>query len=321
MAATVVGTDVVTSLSQRFILPTIIDQIYGTNALFWRLNSAGKKRYIQGGTHVEVPFMYAEFANGGPFQGYDLLDTAPNDTVKNGVFEMKQHHVPVSIDDRTLVRFNSPDSAFSGLSFLWEQARMQLASNLGTGLYSDGSNTKQITGLKGAVDAGSVLTSYAGLTRSSNTYLNSQVDSSTATLTLAALNTWQSSFEKGGYSNTLILSRKEQYNRVWVLMQANQRFIGQDETMTSAGFTNILFNNVPWVKDEKVFDGPNTSNSAIVGLCEDVIELAIFGNTDFAMEDFRKPTNQMAMVGFLLSYLELMVLAPRVQGKMTNVSG
>lgn len=321
MAATVVGTDVVTSLSRRFILPTIIDQIYGTNALFWRLNSAGKKRYIQGGTHVEVPFMYAEFSNGGPFQGYDLLDTAPNDTVKNGVFEMKQHHVPVSIDDRTLVRFNSPDSAFSGLSFLWEQARMQLASNIGTGLYSDAvTNPKQISGLQGAVDAGGVATTYAGLTRASNTYLNSQVDSTTATLTLSALNTWQSSFEKGGYTNTLILSRKEQYNRLWALLIANQRYEARDETLTNAGFTNLLFNNVPWVKDDKVFDGPNASNSAIVGLCEDVIELAIFGNTDFAMEDFRKPTNQMAMVGFLLCYLELMVLAPRVQGKMTNVS-
>lgn len=96
--------------------------------------------------------------------------------------------------------------------------------------------------------------------------------------------------------------------------------MGGDDNLGNAGFTNLLFNNVPWVKDEKVFDGPNSTNSAIVGLCEDVIELAIFGNTDFAMEDFRKPTNQMAMVGFLLTYLELMVLAPRVQGKMTNVS-
>lgn len=321
MPATIVGTDEVTSLSRRWIYPQIIDQIYGTNALFWRLHQGGRKRQIQGGTHVEVPFMYSELANGGPFQGYDLLDTTPNDTVKNGVFEMTQHYVPVSIDDRTLVRFNSPETAFNGLVEKWEQARMQMASNLGTGLYSDGTtNSKQIFGLKGAVDAGSVATSYAGLLRSANTYLNSQVDSSTATMTLAALNTFQGTCEKGGFAPTLFLSRKEQYNRLWTLMVANQRFIESDEAMTNAGFKNISFNGIPWVKDEKVFDGPNTSNSAVLALCEDAIELLIFGGTDFAMEDFRKPVNQMAMVGYLLTYLQLAVLAPRVQGKMTNLS-
>lgn len=318
---TLIGTNAVTSLSRRHILPVIVDQVYGTNALYWRLNQANKK-YISGGTQVEVPFMYSEFTNGGPYQGYDVLDVAPNDTVKNGGWDIKQHYVPVTVDGLTLAKCNTPDAVVNLLTVLWEQARMQMADNLGVGLYSDiVSNSKEIDGLKGAIDAGSVTTSYAGLTRSSNTWLNSQVDSSTATLTLLSIRQLISSCTKGGNSPTILLSRKEQYNRVWALLQSAQRFITTDETMTNAGFQNISVDNIPWVLDDKVFDGPNTSNSAILALNEDVIQLATFSNTDFYMEDFQKPVNQDAMVGKLLWYGNLMILNPSTCGKMTNVSG
>lgn len=316
---TLIGTNAVTSLSRRHILPVIVDQVYGTNALYWRLNQANKK-YISGGTQVEVPFMYSEFTNGGPYQGYDLLDVAPNDTVKNGGWDIKQHYVPVTVDGLTLAKCNTPEAVVNLLTVLWEQARMQMADNLGVGLYSDGSNVKEIDGLKGAVDAGSVTTSYAGLTRASNTWINSQVDSSTATLTLLSIRNLISSCTKGGNTPTILLSRKEQYNRVWALLQSAQRFITTDETMTNAGFQNISVDNIPWVLDDKVFDGPNTSNSAILALNEDVIQLATFSNTDFYMEDFQKPVNQDAMVGKLLWYGNLMILNPSTCGKMTNVS-
>lgn len=316
---TLIGTNAVNSLSRRYILPVIVDQVYGTNALFWRLNQANKK-YISGGTHVEVPFMYSELSNGGPYQGYDLLDVAPNDTIKNGGWDIKQQYVPVTIDGLTLAKCNSEDAVVNLLKVQWEQARMQMASNLGTGLYSDGSNAKQIDGLESAVDDGSVAASYAGLTRASNTFLNSQVDSSTATLTLSALRSMVSDCTKGGHSPSIILSRKEQYDRLWALLIANQRYASSDETLTNAGFKNLAFDHIPWVLDDKVFDGPNTSNSAILFLNEDVIQLATFANTDFFMEDFQKPVNQDAMTGKLLWYGNLMVLNTQVQGVMTNVS-
>lgn len=317
---TLIGTNAVNSLSRRHILPVIVDQVYNTNALFWRLNQANKK-YISGGVHVEVPMMYAELTNGGPYQGYDLLDVAPNDTIKNGGWDIKQHYVPVTVDGLTLAKCNTPEAVVNLLKVQWEQARMQMASNLGDGLYSDTvTNTKEIDGLKGAVDAGSVATSYAGLVRSTNTWLNSQVDSSTATLTMASLRTMVSNCTVGGHSPTIILSRKEQYNRLWKLMQDQQRFITPDQTMTNAGFQNISFDGIPWVLDSKVFDGPSASNSAILFLNEDVIQLACFSNTDFMMEDFQKPINQDAMTGRLTWYGNLMVLNTQVQGKMTNVS-
>jgi hypothetical protein len=320
---TIIGTDVVSSISRRHVVPTIVDQVYARNALFFRLNSANKKR-IAGGTHVEVPNMYAELAAGGPYQGYDLLDVSPSDTVKNMGFDIKQHYVPVTVDGLTLAKCNTDLAVVNLLKMLWEQAAMQMADNLGDGVWSDGTNTKDIVGLKAAVDDGGVASTYAGLTRSSNTWLNCTDDSSTATLTLATLQTLFGNCASGGHTPTSIWSRQEQYNRFIALNVANQRFptgtAGADQQLLSAGFTNALFNNVPWIIDDKCFDGPNTSNSAIVMLNEDYIELAIFADTDFYMVDFQRPINQDAMTGRLVWYGELMCLAPQTMGKLTNIS-
>lgn len=322
--ATPIGTNVVTSLARRFILPEIVDNIYASNPLFYRLNMANKKT-IQGGTQIEVPMQYRRFTAGGPYQGYDLLTVTPSDTVKNGAWDWKQHFVPVTVDGLTLIKVDSPESIANFISQYFDQAEEEMAENLGTGIWSNGvTNPKEIDGLEGAVDDTTVLSTYAGLARASNTWLNAQVDAATATLTLATLQTMFGRTSQGGRHPTLIASRQEQYNRLWALGQAAVHFDvgvgGHDEQLLSAGFTNLLFNNVPWVVDSHVPNGPNASNSGIYMLNEDYIFLAVSPRADFYLEDFQKPVNQDAMVAKLLWAGNLVVKNTQRQGKMTNVS-
>jgi hypothetical protein len=321
---TIIGTDTVTSISRRVILPTITDVAYAGNALFYRLNAANKKQ-IAGGTHVEAPFITSKWANGGWYTGYDELDVTPNDTVVNGGWDMKSAYVPVTVDGTTLTKCNTPEAVVNLLSLQWDQARMKMADVLGDGVYSDiVSDSKKIDGLKGVVDDGSVSTSYAGLVRSANTWLNAQRDSSTSTLTLAAIHTMISSCSVGGHSPTLILSRKEQWNRVWTILQLLQRFqiqpVLSDQQIGSAGYTNLYVDNIPMMIDDKVFDGPNTTNSAILFLNEDFLDLYIANGIDFEMEDFARPINQDAMTAKLYWRGNLICTRPNVQGIMTNVS-
>jgi hypothetical protein len=257
--ATPIGTNVVTSLARRYILPEIVDTIYDSNPIFYRMNAANK-RIIRGGTQIEVPFMYKRFSAGGPYQGYDVLTVTPSDTVKNGAWDWKQHYVPVVVDGLTLIKTDSAEAIANFIQMYFQQAEEEMAENLGAGLWSDGvTNTKDIDGIEGAVDAGGVLTTYGGLTRASNTWLNAKVDSSTSALTLATMQTLFGRTSSGGRHPTIIASRQEQYNRYWALAQADQTFDtgvgGHDEQLASAGFTNLLFNNVPWVVDSHVPDG------------------------------------------------------------------
>lgn len=304
-------------------MPEIVDNIYQDNVVLFRLNAANKK-IITGGTQIEVPLMYSRFTTGGSYSGYDVLATVPQDTIKNGAWDWKQYAVLVVVDGLTLIKTDSPQSIANYITQYFAQAEMEMAQNLGTGIWSDGTNTKDIDGLEMAVDDAGVASTYAGLARASNTWWNAQDDSTSAALTLPVLQSMFSNTQVGGRHTTVIASRKEQYNRYWNLNTSQQRFpvqaMGHDEQLASAGFTNLLFNNVPWVIDHNVFDGPNTSNSAIVFLNEDYISLATSSRADFTLEDFQTPVNQDAMVAKMLWAGNLVVTNCAVQGKLSNIS-
>lgn len=322
--ATPIGVGAVTSLARRFIMPEIVDVVYNSNPFFFRMNKMNRK-IIRGGTQIEVPWMFQRFSNGGPYQGYETLSVAPNDTIKSGAWDWKQHYVPVTVDGLTLIKTDSPDAIANIVKMGFAQAEMEMAENLGFGLMSDGVTVgKEIDGLKGAIDAGSVTTTYAGLTRASNTFINGKVDSTTATLSLLALQAHFMNCKAGGRSPSLITSRVEQYNRFVNLGQNNQQFNlgpgGADEVLLQAGFTNVMYNNVPWLEDSHVFDGPNTSNSAILTLNEDYFYFAVSPRADMYLEDFQKPIDQDAMVAKILWAGNLILTNPARQGKMTNVS-
>jgi hypothetical protein len=321
--ATSLGTDFVTSITNRYVVPEVVDNVYNSNPITFRMLRANKK-LVQGGTHIEVPLMYRRFGVGGAYRGYDQLNVTPSDTLKNGALDWKQYYVPVSIDGRTLIITDSPLAIANSVSLQFGQAKMEMAENIAYGLWSDGTDANEIDGLKAAIDDGGVAASYAAITRSANTWWNSFDDSSTGTLTLDAIQSMHGSVGEAGRQPTIICSRQEQYNRFWKLCQANQEFPiavgGSDEILASAGFTNLLFNNTPWVVDSHVFDGPNASNSAIVMLNEDYMFLAVSPRADFYVEPFQTPVDQDAMTAKMLWAGNLVVTNCARQGKLTNIS-
>ena len=318
---TPIGTNELTALVDRHVIPKITDNIYNSNPAFFRLYNG--KKVVPGGTQIETPLMYSEITAGGSYSGFDVLDVTPNDTIKNAAWDWKQYHVPVTIDGLTFIKTDSPHAIANHVRTKMAQAQMQMAENLADGVWSDGSAANDIDGLEGAVDDTTVLATYGGLASASNAWWNSQVDAATTTLTLASLQSMFGNCSEGGRSTTLIASRQEQYNRFWALNQEFQRFPtdgGRDEQLANAGFTNMLFNNVPWVVDSHVFDGPNASNSAIVFLNEDYIELQVSPRASFYMQDFQKPHDQDVYVSLLLWAGNLTVSNCARHGKMTALT-
>lgn len=319
---TAIGQDTVTSIARHYIMPEIVDNIYGSNPIFFRLSKANKK-LIQGGTQIEVPLMYGRFNAGGPYRGFDLLNVSPADTVKNAVFDWKQQHVPVTVDGLTLIKTDSPDAIASLLQIQFAQAEMEMAENLGVGLWSSGTDPKQITGLNAAIDDGTVAASYGGITRSSNVWWKAQRNT-TATMSIGALNATMGTATKGGKSSTLIVSRRDQYNRYYGLIAGKQEFPvaagGHDEQLASAGFTNLLFNNVPWVVDDHVPDGPDASNSKIFFLNENFMHWVVSPRADFYLQPFQTPVNQDAMVSQMFWAGELVLTNCATQAVMAGVN-
>lgn len=328
--ASPIGTNTINSISRRYVMPQITDQIYHSNVLFYRLDSSNK-RVVKGGFQIEVPLMYSQMTSAGWYQGFDLLDTTPQDTIKNAAFDWKQTYVTVTIDGLSLIKNDSPESIASVISSQFQQARMQMEETLGAGIFTDAvTNTKAIDGLQGAIDNGTVAATYGGL--GARTTTNSfwqpaagALDTTTTTLTLPAMQTVFGAATDGARHPTLIVGTQSNYNRYWNLNQVHQRFptepMGRDEQLAQAGFTNLLFNNVPFAVDSHC----NTSRAGTTGdslyfLNEEYIELVVSSRADFKLEDFQQPVNQDAMSAKLLWAGDLIFSNIARQGLMSALT-
>lgn len=319
--ATPIGTNEINSISRRYIMPQLTDNIYNSNLMFFRLNQMNKKM-LQGGLQIEVPLVYQRFAAGGAYQGFDLLDVSPSDTVKNAAFDWKQAYVPVSVDGLTLIRSDSPEAIVNFLSFYFENAQAELAEILGTGVWSDVvSNPKAIDGLAGAVDDSTLAATYGGLSRTANTWWRStRTSNAAAALTLSVMQTMFGTLTSGGRHPTILVGNQAAYNKFWGLNQAFQAFpaqpAGQDETLAQAGFSNLLFNGVPFAVDSHC---PQTAGTdSIFYLNEDYMYLYVNPRADFSMKEFREPVNQDAMTSLILWAGNLVLSNCARQGKLFN---
>lgn len=325
-----VGTNVLNSVSRRRILPDIVDNFYRSNVLTYRLLASNKK-VLKGGTQIEQPLLFSRFDTATWYTGFDVLDTTPQDVVKNAAYDWRNVAVTVTVDGPTLRKNSSPESIASLLTTYFEAARMELEDQLGIGIFSDAvTDSKLIDGIQGAIDNGTVAATYAGLNNRTTTNSFWQpraggLDTTTTTLTLAAMQTVFGSVTDGARHPTLLVGTQGNYNRYWNVLQVQQRFpsqpMGSDEQLAKAGFTNLLFNNVPFAVDSHA----NTSRAGTTGdslyfLNEDFITLAVHPDADMTMEDFIKPVNQDAMVAKLLWMGQLVFSNLQLQGALTAIT-
>lgn len=330
--ATPIGANTLTATVRQFILPNVTDQIYNSNVLLYRFIKA-LKRMVGGGTQIEAPLLYTRFNTGGTYRGYDVLNTTPSDTIKSAAWDWKQHYVTWALDGLTLLKADSSDAVANILQLQSQQAWMEMAENLANGLFGDGTtDPKDIDGLKGAIGNASVgNANYGGIARSTNTWWNAQVDSTTTAIT--AMTQYQTMFGQcsvGGQHPTIILSRQDQYNK-YISLNALASSVGysaqyvrqpggSDEMLASAGFTNALYNNTPWVIDSHVTDAGNGTTGRIYFLNENVIDWVVSPRADFYLEDFQRPVNQDAFVATLLWAGNMIIRSARLQGVFTALT-
>ena len=315
--ATPLGTNVVTSIVRRHIMSTIVDNVYNANPLFFRINKS--KRFIKGGYQIEVPVMYGRFGNGGAYSGYDSLNVSPNDTIKTIAFDWKQYYVPVSLDGLTLIKTDSPEAIADIIKLQFAQAEMEMAENLGADMFAFTQGAKTIDSLDRAIDSGGT---YGGIDRSTNTWWASNETTASTSMSLSSLNTLFTAASEGGRHPSIIVSGQDQYNRYYNLGKAVQSIqqgpMAYDEQLYAGGFTNLLFNGIPWVVDPHVRDQSgalNGTSSTVYFINEDFLYWCVSPRGDMTIEDFQTPITQDAMSTKMLWAGNLIVTNCKRQAK------
>ena len=241
--------DDLTSKTNKFIVPRMVDEVYKSSPLFTRLRTRNMERF-EGGQTIRHPIMYAKL-KGGAFTRGASFDTSYVQTDTALEVIVKYYYVNVTLYGVDNVLNRGAEAAMSLVEAKMVNASGRMADLLGTDLFLDGqgvnSTALQLDGLQASVDDGTNYTSYGGITRTDiATGANAGINAyyvNLPTLTLSALQTAYGSSWFGREHVDLIVSPQTVWDILWNKIQPQQRFREESSDVAKIGFQSLRYNN------------------------------------------------------------------------------
>lgn len=300
--------DQINAITRKKYIPKLYDNIFDSNPLLKEMKEKAYRK-VDGGERVVIPLNYAQNSAGGWYQGAETLNTTDNDVMTAAEYTWKQCYENISITRLDELK-NSGDSQV--LSFVESKikiAEKSLLDQLATGIYSAGTDAKSIVGVRNIVGTAN---SIGGISQTDYSWWRGQVDSSTTTLSIMALQNVMTNATVNNDSPTIVAGTRANYDRYYGLLQPQQRFV--DEKMAKGGFSSLQFNGVPFVADSYCPSGH------IFLLNLDYLELVVHEKEDMRFEDFIKPVNQNVKVAKIYWMGVLASSNNRLHGKLSAIA-
>lgn len=282
--------DQISAITEKYFVPKLYDNIFKKNPLLMRMEKKVQK--IGGGTQVLIPLNYAQATAVGWYSGADTLNNADNDVITSAAFDWKQIHASISITRRDELINSSQAAKVDFVKSKMQIAEKSLKDTVSTGIWNAGSTTNAILGIRSFL---STSATYGGISQTTYSWHQANIDSTTTTFSIPALQTQFAAAQLNGEPVSVILSGTARYNSFYNQLQPQQRFM--DSESAKAGFTSLMFNGVPWLVDAKA---PSTH---IVGLNEDYLSLIGHKDEWFRFDPFQNPINQNVKVAHIFAML------------------
>jgi len=222
-----VSVSAISAITRRKFIPKLVDQVMTSNALLFFLKKNKGMPKLDGGDDIRVPVRFARYNARGWYSGAETLSTSYNEKKTALVFDWKQHYVNITITGLDKLKNAGEAKVIDHVKSEVQAAEEDAIDEFGTGMYSDGSSDpKSITGSGAYL---STSNTYGGISQSTESWLQAQIDSSTTTLSLGKM---QESYEAASIPPKerpdLITTTETQFNNFWSLLQPQQRFSDSD---------------------------------------------------------------------------------------------
>lgn len=170
--AGMVLTDRVADITYQDILPSIVDQINNSNVFLARiLNKPGRWKGIYEAQPIEI----ANSTTGGSFSGMDVFPTSATNNTRLMTWYLAAFEQSVVVPGiERAVNANNDKQVLMLIKTRLDEAKISANQAVGQIAYGLGSG-KDFDGLALIVDNGTNSSSYAGITRATNTYINADV--------------------------------------------------------------------------------------------------------------------------------------------------
>jgi len=247
LPSTTINWNQLNSFTERAFIPKVQDQIFESNLLYMEV----PKQTLDGGLYISQPLLYGE-GPGGPYSGIDPLDISEAEQYTVANFSWKFYYAPTTYRTQDKLMNSGRHALANLIQNRIDGGRMTMENQLGIGLWSDGSTTpKHITGLRAGVTGTGV--TYGLISKTTNAWWRSPIDSTTTTLSLKAMRTLRGGATKGRIKPNLGLTTQTIFDIFWGLLQPQERYV--NTTAAKAGFTNLGFEDMTVSVDDHCPDG------------------------------------------------------------------
>lgn len=316
--------DDLTSKTNKFIVPRMVDEVYKSSPLFTRLRTRNMERF-EGGSSIRHPIMYAKL-KGGPFTRGASFDTSYVQTDTALEVNVKYYYVNITLFGVDNVLNRGPEAAMSLVESKMVNAAGRMADLLGTDLFLDGQGTNSssiaLDGLDASIDDGSNYTSYGGITRTdisstANTGINAYFLGSIGTLALSNVQTAYGACWFGREHIDLMVSPQAVWDILWNKIQPQQRFREESSDVAKIGFQSMRFNGASLTVDQLCPTGK------LWGLNTKFMQFWIttMPKYQFGFTGWKEAQNTDDVAGQYLFGGNLLNVGPRFMFKLAGITG
>lgn len=301
--------DQLTAITQKKFVPKLVDNVFDSDPLAQRAKKKGWYGKQDGGTSVTYPLNYAQATAQGWYTGAETLSNVDNDVITGAEYQWKQFYVSIILSRRDELMNSGDSQVVNLLKSKTQICEKTAADKLADAIYNSGTDAKAIAGLGSIIaDANTV----GGIAQGTYSWWQSEVDSATTTLSLAAMQTMHTSLCINNEGPTVIMGTRANYNRYYALLQPQQRFT--DSETAKGGFSSLMFNGVPFIAGSKV------PSSHIFMLNENYLHLDAHSKEDMRFSPFQEPVNQNVKVAKIYWMGVFGTDNARMHGKLSAVA-
>ena len=301
--------DQVTAITRKKFIPKMYDNIFDSNPLLKRAKDRGWYEKLDGGERIMVPLMYAQTTASGWYVGAQTLDTSDNQNITAAEYLWKQLFCNVTIRRDEELKNSGDSQVLNLVKQKISIAEKTMSDLLGTALYNDGSDSTAVAGLSAVVDTASTV---GGISQSSNSWWQAQLDSSSTVLSIPVMQSIHTSCTVDNESPTVAVGTRAVYDLYYNLLQPQQRFA--DTESAKGGFSSLMFNGIPVLADS------HATSANLFFLNEKHLHLYAHKEEDMKMTDFLKPVNQNVKVAQIFFMGALGSSNNRLHGKLSAIA-
>ena len=306
---------------------TLVDNFSDATPFTWWLSQNERKKYQRGGTHIDIPLMYAG-VDVQPFSGFQKLNTEPAEGIAPATALWKKYQVPIVISkdhetenmgEAQIISLVEAKVRQAEISFR-EELNYDLINNGLTGTSGDSSavpDNLRVTGLTDMLQDATNARVYEGIGGSSYSWWKNTFDTSVnfTNATSDGIEKMRSVYltcSRGQDRPDLILTSQDGYENYDALLVDQKRFVN---TMAAdAGFESLMYRGSTILFDRDV------PSDFMFFLNSTYLELTVHPDVDMHHTPFREAENQWARFSRIMWKGQLCCTNRKRQGLLNGVT-